>query len=540
MGGIVGSVRLRRRGGRRWICSTLVIGSVAWCGAPFAYGQALPADEMAAPSSRSFDRGDSRIAGARVPGASDPTRVVGGWSFDATAGSDFVLTDNVYLTNTNRVSDFIISPRASLTARRNTARSSLNADVDLSYDYYTKNTRLNGARPSALIDGIAEVVEDTLTIDARLATSVQQISSEDRMSAVVRNLDRNQTQILNYGISPTLRGRFTSEIDGEATYDFSSIRYLDGPVGSAGLSAANTTRHSGRGRFGNNESSGALLRWTVSGAYEKASIRNFGNRQPERANTEARGEYSLSAPFAVVARGGYDWVDEPTLRVQPDGAYGLAGFIWRPSNRTQVRAEVGYRYRDFNGEGSIDWQASQALTLSASYRRDIQTGQRILLDGLNGLGRDEFGNLVDPITGLPPDVNAIFFDVSNQAFKRDIFRLGMRGNLQRNFYSLSGNYERRRAEDGFGGESWGVNGVIGRDITPRLQGSLSAGYTRTKSDAALSLTFRDAKTTSAGARLDYELSRTMRASVRYAHIRRETTLVRYRENVAILSVSKVF
>jgi len=540
VGGIVGSVRLRRRGGRRWICSTLVIGSVAWSGAPFAYGQALPADEVAVPSSRSFDRGDSRIAGARVPGAGDPTRVAGGWSFDATAGSDFVLTDNVYLTNTNRVSDFIISPTASLSARRNTARSSLNADVDISYDYYTKNTRLNGARPGALIDGMAEVVEDTLTIDARLATSVQQISSEDRTSAVVRNLDSNQTQILNYGISPTLRGRFNSEIDGEASYDFSSIRYLNGPVGSAGLSAANTTRHAGRGRFGSNESSGALLRWTVSGAYEKASIRTFGNRQPERANTEARGEYRLSAPLAVVARGGCDWVDEPTLRVQPDGAYGLAGVIWRPSHRTQVRAELGYRYRDFNGEGSIDWQASQALTLSSSYRRDIQSGQRILLDSLSGLGRDEFGNLVDPITGLPPDVNATLFEVSNQAFKSDIFRIGMRGKIKRNFYNLSGDYERRRAEDGFGGESWGVKGVIGRDITPRLQGSLSAGYTRTKSVAVLSLTFRDSKTTSAGVRLDYELSRTMRASVRYAHIRRETTLVRYRENAAILSVSKVF
>lgn len=538
MGGIVGTVRLHRRSGRRWICSTLVMGSVAW--SPFAHGQTLPPDEVASPSSRSFDRGASSIASARVPGASDPTRVEGGWSFDASAGSDFVLTDNVYLTDTNRVSDFIISPTASMTARRNTARSSLNANVDLAYDYYTKNTRLNGARPSALIDGIAEVVEDTLTIDARLATSVQQISSEDRTSAVIRNLDRNQTQILNYGISPTLRGRFTSEIDGEASYDYSSIRYLNGPASSAGLSGANTTRHVGRGRFGNNESGGSPLLWTVSGSYERSSIRNFGNRQPERANTEARGEYRVSAPLAFVARGGYDWVDEPTLRVQPDGAYGLAGVIWRPSPRTQVRAEAGYRYRDFNAEGSIDWQASQAVILSASYRRDIQTGQRILLDSLDNLGRDEFGNLVDPITGLPPDVNTILFDVSNQAFKRDIFRIGMRGKVQRNFYSLSGDYERRRADDGFGGESWGVNGVIGRDISPRLQASISAGYTRTKSDAALSLSFRDAKTTSAGARLDYELSRSMRASLRYAHIRRETTLVRYRENAAILSISKVF
>lgn len=540
MGGIVGIVRFHRRIGRRWICSSLIVGSVAWAGVPLAAEQPAMTDETVAPPSRSAVLNRATTAGARVPGAADPVRIPGGWSFDATGSSDFVFTDNVYLTNTNRISDFIVSPTASMSAHRNTARSSLNADVELSYDYYTKNTRLNGARPKALIDGIAEVVEDTLTIDARLATSVQQISDEDRMPAVPRNLDRNQTQVINYGISPTVMGRFNSEIEGEASYDFSSIRYLDGPVGNAGLSGANTTRHKLRANVGNMLTSGSPLRWTATGSYERASIRNYGSGQPERANTEARGEYRLSAPLAFVARAGYDWVDEPTLSVQPDGAYGLAGLIWRPSSRTQVRAEIGYRYRDFNGEGSIDWQASQAITLSASYRRDIQTGQRILLDSLIDLGRDEFGNLVDPITGLPPDVNTIRFDVTNQAFKRDIVRVGIRGKLGRNFYSVTGDYERRRAEDDFGGETWGVGGLIGRDITPRLQASVNAGYNRTKSDAILSLSFRDAKTTSAGARLDYELSRTVRTSLRYAHIHRETTLVRYRENAGILSVSKVF
>lgn len=535
MGGKIGIVRFQRRSGRRWICSTLVIGAVVWSGIPMASAQVAPEEETVIPRSNVLTRKDSTVASARVPGSVEPTRVVGGWSFETSASSDFAYTDNVYLTDTDRLSDFIISPSASLTARRNTARSSLNANVDMAYDFYTKNSGLNGGRPGALIDGIAEVVEDTLTIDARLATDTQQVSSEDRSSAIVRNLDSNQTQILNYGISPTVHTRFTNEIDGEATYDYSSIRYL-----SDGLRGANTSRHAFRGRVGSNEASGSPLRWTATGAYDRASIRNYGSRQPERGNLEARADYRLSAPLVFVARGGQDWVDEPTLSIKPDGPYGLAGVIWRPSPRTYIRAEVGYRYRDFNGEGSIDFQLSQAINLSASYRRDIQTGQRILLDSLIGLGRDEFGNLVDPITGLPPDVNNILFDVTNQAFRRDVFRAGVRGKLHRNFYSLSGDYEKRRAEDNFSGESWGVSGLIGRDITPRLQASLTGGYSRVKSDPVISLSFRNAKTTTAGARLDYELSRSVRASLRYAHIRRETTLVRYRENAAVLSVSKVF
>ncbi|MCC6914629.1 MAG: TIGR03016 family PEP-CTERM system-associated outer membrane protein [Rhodospirillaceae bacterium] len=531
-------IRIPRRHGRRWIWSYLALGSIAWSGlhASMPAAAAAAPDQAAAPP---IATGERTSPGARVPGADEPAFVRGGWSFYATGAADFTYTDNVYLTDTNRLSDFIISPSAGLTARRTTARSILNADFDVTYDYYTKNTRLNGARPSALLDGFANVIEDTLTVDARLATDVQQISSEERVPAIRRNLDSNQTQILNYGVTPTLHRRFGGGIDGEASYDFSAINFLDPPAGAANIRAGDTTRHIGRVQIGTEDSTAARLLWSASGYYEKSHVDNFIGTQPQRAGGEARTEYRLSGPWSLLARGGYDWIEEPTLAVQPDGAYGLVGAIWRPSRRTLVRAEAGYRYRDFNGEAQVQYQLSQTLVVSASYRRDVQSDQRLLLDRLGNLGRDEFGDLIDPITGLPPDPNAIRFDLTNQAFKRDQVRVSMYGRFQRNFYSLNGDYERRDA-DGRGGESWGANGTLGRDITPRLQGSLSAGYSKTTADPGLSISLRDSRTTSVGARLDYEVTRTVRTSLRYAHMQRTTTLVRYRENALILSLSKAF
>ncbi len=536
MGGIIGDFRFPHLVGRRWIWSYLAIGSVAWSGLHTAVAAEAPLEPPPPPP---IATGEKTYPGARVPGADEPTFVRGGWSFFATGAADFTYTDNVYLTDTNRLSDFIISPSASFTARRATARSILNADVDVTYDYYTKNTRLNGARPSALLDGFANIIEDTLTVDARLATDVQQISNEERVPAIRRNLDRNQTQVLNYGVTPTLHGRFGGGIDGEASYDFSAVNFLDPPVGAANIRAGDTTRHIGRARIGTEESAGARLLWSASGYYEKSHVDNFVGAQPRRASGEARAEYRLSGPWSVLARGGYDWIEEPTLAVQPDGAYGLVGAIWRPSRRTLVRAEAGYRYRDFNGEAQVQYQLSPAMVLSASYRRDVQSDQRLLLDRLGNLGRDELGNLIDPITGLPPDPNAIRFDLTNQAFKRDQVRAGMYGRFQRNFYSINGDYERRDA-NGLGGKSWGASGTLGRDITPRLQGSLSVGYSKTTADPGLSISLRDSNTTSLGARLDYEVTRTVRTSLRYAHMQRSTTLVRYRENALILSLSKAF
>jgi len=539
VGGVIGILRFPRLVGPRWIWSYLVVGSVAWSGTGLPLNGAMAAEDGAPAAPRPLASGEQTFSTATRPGTADATAVRGGWTFNASGAADVTYTDNVYLTDTNRLSDLIVSPQAALSAQRTTARTIFNADVDIAYDYYTKNTRLNGARPSALLRGFAHVIEDTLTLDGRLATDVQQISNEERVPAIKRNLDSNQTQILNYGITPTLRGRF-GNVAGEASYDYSAVNFLDPPVGNALVRAGDTRRHVGRARLGTDESTADSFVWRASGSYERAHVDNLlAPTQPERASAEARGEYRLSAPFALVARGGYDWIEEPTLRIQPDGAYALGGVIWRPSQRTLVRAEAGYRYHDFNAEGDIQYQASQAVTLSASYRRDIQTGQRILLDSLNGIGRDEFGNLIDPITGLPPDPNAVQFDLTNQAFKRDEFRVGIHGRFQRNFYSASGNYERRSA-DGLGGKAWSGSGTLGRDITPRLQGSVTAAYAKTTADAGVSFSVRDSKTTSASARVDYELSRTMRTSLRYVHMRRSTTLVRYRENAAIFSISKVF
>jgi uncharacterized protein (PEP-CTERM system associated) len=537
VGGIISVVRFHRRVGRRLIWSYLVIGSVAWSGSILPSNAAEVVDETAARPLRAYAGGDPALPGARAPGVENPTAPRGGWTFNATAGSDFTFTDNVFLTDTNRSSDFIVTPRAGVSARRTTARTVLNAEADLAYDYYTQHTRLNGARPSALVDGFVNVVEDIFTIDGRLATDVQQITDEERRPATERNLAENQTQILNYGVTPTLHGRFGGDVEAEASYDFSAVNFLDPPVGVNTVAASDTVRHVGRGQIGRNNTS-ARLAWSIGGYYERAEIEGLAF-QSERKNVEGRAEYRVSGPWALVARGGYDWIDEPTLVLQPDGAYGLVGAIWRPSRRTHARLEVGHRYGDFNAEGEVVYQANQALILSASYTRDVQTGQRILLTNLGGLARDEFGSLIDPVTGLPPNPNNAAFGLTNQAFKRDLFRVGMHGTAGRTFYTLSGEYE-HRAANGLGGESWGAQGVLGRDITPRLQASLTASHAKTTGDPGLAFAIRDSKTTTGGARLDYALTRTVRTSLRYVHMRRNTTVVRYRENALVLGLSKVF
>lgn len=517
---------------RAW--PSLVVGAAIVCGlqapwAPTALGQEI------GPARPPFRGGELTYPAARGPGA-EPAPAAG-WLFDAAGALDLTYTDNAFLTETDRRGDLITTPQASLMARRTSLRSILNAKADIAYDFYAENTRLNGVRPSALIDGAAEVVEETLTVDGRLATDLRQVSAGGRVPATRRTLEQNQTQILSYGFTPTLHRHLGPALEAEASYDLSGVNFLDPPAGNEVVGVDDTVRQGARARLWNGDNF-TQFGWSVAGYYETASPRGTLPRS-ERSRAEAAAEYRLSSPWSLTARGGYEWIDESTLRTELDGPYALAGAIFRPSTRTRIRAEAGYRYRDFNAEAEALYQFSPALIVSASYVRDVQTSQRLLSANLSNLVRDELGNLVDPITGLFPDPNSIDFDLTNQAFKRDHVRLGIHGIAGRNFYNISARYERRSA-NGLDGESRGGEIMIGRDLTPRLQASANANHARLEADAGLSGGLRDSKTTGAGARLDYEVTRTMTASARYIHIRRTTTLVRYSENAIVLNLTQVF
>ncbi|MHB1203961.1 MAG: TIGR03016 family PEP-CTERM system-associated outer membrane protein [Rhodospirillaceae bacterium] len=476
------------------------------------------------------------------PGVERPV-VRPGWSFIIQGGSDFTYTDNARLTGTDREADFVTTPKAIFQARDVSTRTAISARAEFDYDFYSKNSDLDGFRPTALILGRSDVVEDELSIDARFATNLQQISSQDRTPATDRGIGENQVQIVNYGLRPTWTEHLNSDVQSEVYYDVSAVGF----AGRGSVLASDTVRHVGHANLSNGTAFDRFG-WSVTAQYDAYA-------GSHRSLVESFEQYRVSNTFALTGHVGHDWFGDSTIKGTPNGPFALAGFSWNPASRVSVHAEAGYRYQDFNANANISVTLARALTLSASYISDYQNSQVALINSLADLARDPFGNLLlNGTTGLPyvtsglfddngvplPDPNSSPFTFTNTTFKRDLSQAGIWGTIGRNSYNITASYEKRVAAVGKA-DSWGGSASLSRELNRRLRVSVEARYDRVKgTEEVFSLAALDSKTLSGKVEARYRLGPTVNASLRYVYLQRTTTRVDYRENVGMLGLTKTF
>jgi uncharacterized protein (PEP-CTERM system associated) len=467
-----------------------------------------------------------------------PTLVRGGWTFAAIGRMDLTFTDNAYLTTANRQADFIFTPQAILTAQRTGARSIVDASVAVAYDLYAQESALNGARVKALTDGTMRFADDTLSLRGRVATDLHPSSYRGVIPATERTIGGNQTQVVSYGISPGLHRPVGDGMIADAQYEFSEVRFVRPPAGGTRVAAGDATFHKASAGL-SNRNAAVPLQWQVDGAYENALNERRGQRS-ERAHGGANGQYQVSSHFALLGRGGYEWVKEPTLITEDlAGPYALAGFLYKPTSRSSLRLEAGYRFGEPNYEGELRYTFSQRLTATASFNRGVESSQSFINDLFARARRDENGFFVDPETGALPDPRLAGFDLTDQAFRYDRARAGINGTIGRSFYQLSGTYEKRRLST-FEGESWGAQGTIGRELTRTISAAIEGRHSRTtRPDLLLGPGMRT-KTTAGSARVTYLMNRTLTGTIRYVHLKHSTQLVSYRENAVVVSLAKAF
>jgi uncharacterized protein (PEP-CTERM system associated) len=470
--------------------------------------------------------------------ADDPSLapfVRGGWQFSAVGQVDLTFTDNAYLTATNKQSDFIVAPTAAFEAHRTSSKSVFDANVAVSYDIYTQATDLSGPRIEGFLDGTAYFADDSLSLRARVATSLEPSSYLGAVPATERNIGGNQVQILTYGLSPTFNRPVSDSILAEARYDFSGVTFVRAASGGTNVAASDSFEHRIQGSIGNRIAK-APLDWSIIGTYNQRDYSSLPSSQ--RATGEANAEYGINSRFAVLGRAGYEWIDEPTLSTQLSGPYAMTGFIYRPTRRSSLRVEAGYRYNRPNYLAELSYER-RFLAITARFSQGVDTSQGFLSDLFGNAARDEFGRIVNPATGLPPDPRIAAFDFTNQAFRFSRLRLGIHGTLGRNFYNASGTYEKRSAND-LTGESWSGQATLGRHLTRALTLAVDGRYLKTTRPTFVVAPMTLTETTGGGMRLTYQLNRTLAATIRYVHLKQQTTLVRYTENAAVLSLSKTF
>lgn len=404
----------------------------------------------------------------------------GEWVIKPRVTAEETLTDNLFLTNSDKESDFVteITPGVKITGR------SRHFQVDLDYQIqnliYASNGEFNETNQQFNASGRLEMLEDYLFLDAGADVGQRQASINGQRSIDTLNVIGNRVNYENYRASPFFRHEFGGIVNTEIRY--SDYRYSD-DYQDTGLDPASTDTGSNNAKsWQGNFVSGrkfTRLQWGLFySQYEQDNARGLDeNGNPtsgkdKRESTSGQLSYFLFDDWSFVAQGGEETNQIAGLDRANNGSYWSAGVSWQPSRHLNVRVldgandrEVGIKFtptvrtnvdlswrdRDVGSVVGPSWNLSarhktRHTTWSALYQDSLTSEQQLVLTGYQPVV------IPDPNTGRPVVIPVPFYGLNDENFRREYGDIGMSYALGRNdiysrIYQEKRSYELTKVND---------------------------------------------------------------------------------------------
>ncbi|HOG03700.1 MAG TPA: TIGR03016 family PEP-CTERM system-associated outer membrane protein, partial [Accumulibacter sp.] len=135
------------------------------------------------------------------------------WRITPTLAVNETLTNNLYLTSSNRTSDLVTGITPGISIEGKGARASLRLSYAFTEQLYARESSSNGHQNALTAIGTLEAIDDWLFIDATGSISQQYLSAFGAISPSTANVNRNQTETSSYSISPYIKGRFLTSTE---------------------------------------------------------------------------------------------------------------------------------------------------------------------------------------------------------------------------------------------------------------------------------------------------------------------------------------
>ncbi len=464
----------------------------------------------------------------------------GDWRITPRAQSETIYTDNVQGVAGRKEADAIHSGSSGVSIRGTGARLSLNLDYTLSYEEYLEETELSSRTHRLLGSANTELIREHLFVDAQTSFNRVVDNRTGAISSVDRNLGDNQTEVFNFRVSPLYVFNFGGFARSSTRYTYSETVFDPLNDDSDGNTAPSDTKTN---RVSQVFSSGAdftQLSWSVQASYRRSARGDSDNNFATKSG-QARAEYAVNRMISVIGSAGYEDLNDSS--VDDDDLFGeiwTVGARLRPGPRTDLSFEYGRRYDDDFYSGSGSYEFSPTLRANASYNITVDIEQSAADNAFLFIGQDEDGNFIDTRTGLPIDVVDSDFDLSDQdtVLRNETFTASLSGSRGRNRYGMRLAHTKRTTEPA-AREQTVISGSVNfnRDLRPDLNLALNASFTDAEDDAN-----DDTSTFRFNASLGYNVGRTVRASFRVSHLRRDTDANEpdLTENVASVRLVKTF
>lgn len=259
--------------------------------------------------------------------------------------------------------DFVTQINPGMAVNGTGRRFSLDADYTMNNLIYAKSDELSRIRHQLTAKGTAELYEDWFFVDGRAGMTQQNVSPLGAQSIDNVNVTGNRADVTTYSISPYLRHRFQDFASGEVRY---MRNYVDSSTRALFNSHGDTVSA--------NLSSGTafpVFRWGLSYSNQMITFDRTG-RTVELERSIANLGYRVTSQFSLTATGGYERNSFLSIRNKHSSPTWTVGFIWMPSERTNIIANAGQRF--FGDTYFVRASHRTRLTVwDASYDENITT-----------------------------------------------------------------------------------------------------------------------------------------------------------------------
>lgn len=383
-------------------------------------------------------------------------------------------SDNVDLTNANRVSGFVLNASAGLNTRIEGRK--LKGALDYAADYYYfLNDGGTDLRHSMFGVLDAEIIRDHLSINTRASLRQVFLSQSDSISHSSANRSDNRRLIQNYTGSALLKGGMRDFADWRINYRYgltlSEADNLDDetlPVNFSDSQTHEIQASIGSGyRFNN-------LEWRLFGT-SRTVIRSLDVNDYRNDQVGAEVWYKFNRHFAVVGSVSHSANNFQTAVLSEDGFGWEGGIRWTPGRKLDLTVRHGRVGTRETWSARMQYLFTTRFDFAGSYTDTLSADSLVLNDNLGTFQFNEDQGITDN-QGLPVDERDPRFTLSDVDFRRQnaagVFTL----RKKRTQIYLSGNMEWRTYDDGTGqSSSWGASTGFRHRInrTTNLHGTFS-------------------------------------------------------------------
>ena len=406
------------------------------------------------------------------------------WKVNPRLGLSESYSDNLNLRPAGQEnSAFITKINPGVTANINGAHLKANVDYSLQAVLTTGQVQRNRGYHQLNATANAELVDESLYLDARALADQQNISLLGPLGVDNTTGDpSNITTKTSYSLSPYLRHKFGSLASGEARVTHDKVSYTSGNASDSTSNAVGLKLNSGT----------AFYDWSWGLNYNASKIKYSEGQLIDRDFEKSTGTlgYRLTPKFRVFATAGHESNTFPAAPgFNTSGPLWTAGFGWSPTTRTAIEASYGHRF--FGKTFSLDLNHRTRLTVwNAQYNEDITDARTVALRPFTG-----FLSVTDPTgqqlivvdsTGKPIPITIDIPVLTNDTFISKRFTASVGITRAKSTVSLSAfNAKREYLLSGESDRQYGGAASWALRLSPRMSSTVSAGWSRVLVPASL-------------------------------------------------------